>query len=73
MSRRERRWDRPVAARRVVSPFAGLWRVWSSRSTPRISGRRDSHRRCTGRVSGFVPVTVSSLLVSRMWEAVTGE
>jgi hypothetical protein len=47
MSRREHFCNRRVAARRAVSPFAGLRRVRLTRSTPEI--RRFGGSRCTER------------------------
>lgn len=74
MSRRERCWDRPVTARRVVSPFAGLWRVQSSCSTPGFRAGATRTGAAPGAYRALSRSRLSSLLlVSRMWEAVTGE
>ena len=63
MSRCERCWGRPVAVRRVLSPFAGLWRVRSTRSTPRIPGLHDPRRRRPGCALGRVTVTDTVVVV----------
>jgi hypothetical protein len=74
MSRREGCWDRAVPARRVVSPFAGLWRVSSTRSTP---GFRACATRASAAPGAYRAVSLS-LSRFRCWchgygEVLTGE
>ena len=67
MSRRDGCWERSVAARRVLSPFAGLRRARWTRSTPeiRVVSRLGLHgvgaieRRCAHRVQRRWAVTVT--------------
>jgi hypothetical protein len=73
MSWRERCWDRPLAARLVVSPFARLWRVRSTCSNPEFRPGAIRTGAALGPYRALSRSRLSSLLVSRISEAFAGE